>query len=84
MVTESSSTGVNCPLPLCMYAVFIICSNLQTNSSCCIRSLPSQSTATIKLEVLPLTEGIITLDSLQIDIKEKGINIFFQLSLVSY
>lgn len=36
--------------------------------------MPAQSTATIKLEVLPLTDGIITLDSLQIDVKEKGIS----------
>lgn len=37
-----------------------------------IRCVPSQSTATIKLELLPLTDGIITLDTLQIDVKEKG------------
>jgi hypothetical protein len=42
----------------------------------CIRSVPSQSTATIKLELLPLTDGIITLDTLQIDVKEKGIDLF--------
>jgi hypothetical protein len=41
-----------------------------------IRSVPSQSTATIKLELLPLTDGIITLDTLQIDVKEKGIDLF--------
>ncbi|KAE9465615.1 hypothetical protein C3L33_02481, partial [Rhododendron williamsianum] len=35
------------------------------------RCVPSQSTATIKLELLPLTDGIITLDSLQVDVKEK-------------
>lgn len=38
------------------------------------RCVPAQSTATIKLELLPLTDGIITLDSLQIDVKEKGIS----------
>jgi len=37
-----------------------------------IRCVPSQSTATIKLELLPLTDGIITLDTLQINVKEKG------------
>lgn len=37
-----------------------------------IRSVPSHSVATIKLELLPLTDGIITLDTLQIDVKEKG------------
>ncbi|KAL0385703.1 UNVERIFIED_CONTAM: hypothetical protein Sradi_2964600 [Sesamum radiatum] len=39
----------------------------------CTRYVPSQSTATVKLEVLPLTDGIITLDSLQIEVKEKVI-----------
>ncbi|TYG90564.1 hypothetical protein ES288_A12G191700v1 [Gossypium darwinii] len=34
--------------------------------------VPAQSTATIKLELLPLIDGIITLDSLRIDVKEKG------------
>ena len=37
-----------------------------------IRCVPSHSTATVKLELLPLTDGIITLDTLQIDVKEKG------------
>jgi len=37
-----------------------------------VRCIPSQSTATIKLELLPLTDGIIALDSLQIDVMEKG------------
>lgn len=37
-----------------------------------IRCVPSQSTAKIKLELLPLTDGIITLDTLQIYVKEKG------------
>ncbi|KAF3517279.1 hypothetical protein DY000_02059655 [Brassica cretica] len=36
------------------------------------RCVPSKSTATIKLELLPLTDGIITLDTLQIHVKEKG------------
>lgn len=39
------------------------------------RCVPSKSTATIKLELLPLTDGIITLDSLQISVKEKGMYI---------
>lgn len=42
----------------------------------CFRCVPAQSTATIKLELLPLTDGIITLDTLQIDVKEKGIHFF--------
>lgn len=40
--------------------------------SCHNRCVPSQSMATVKLELLPLTDGIITLDTLQIDVKEKG------------
>lgn len=44
-----------------------------------IRCVPSQSTATIKLELLPLTDGIITLDTLRIDVKEKGINLFISI-----
>lgn len=40
---------------------------------CCLyRCVPSQSTAKIKLELLPLTDGIITLDTLQIYVKETG------------
>ena len=56
----------------------------------CIRCVPSQSTATIKLELLPLTDGIITLDSLQIGVKEKGTqqliphNWFFDWEIVLY
>ncbi|XP_076889782.1 uncharacterized protein LOC143540672 [Bidens hawaiensis] len=35
--------------------------------------VPSRSTVTVKLELLPLTDGIITLDSLQINV-EKGLS----------
>lgn len=37
------------------------------------RCIPSKTTAIIKLELLPLTDGIITLDTLQIDVEEKGV-----------
>lgn len=37
------------------------------------RRVPSHTTATIKLELLPLSDGIITLDTLQIEVKEKGV-----------
>lgn len=47
------------------------------------RCIPSQSTATIKLELLPLTDGIITLDTLQIDVKEKGNDCYSSSSLHS-
>lgn len=35
--------------------------------------IPARSSATVKLELLPLTDGIITLDTLQIAVKEKGL-----------
>ncbi|XP_073142205.1 uncharacterized protein [Henckelia pumila] len=47
------------------------CTHLWLQSRVPLGSVPSHSMATIKLEVLPLTDGIITLDSLQIDVKEK-------------
>ncbi|XP_052173934.1 uncharacterized protein LOC127789167 [Diospyros lotus] len=48
------------------------CTHLWLQSRVPLGSVPAQSTATVKLEVLPLTDGIITLDSLQINVKEKG------------
>lgn len=48
------------------------CTHLWLQSRVPLGCVPSQSTATVKLELLPLTDGIITLDSLQIDVKEKG------------
>ncbi|KAK6927365.1 hypothetical protein RJ641_005956, partial [Dillenia turbinata] len=47
------------------------CTHLWLQSRVPLGCIPSQSTATIKLELLPLTDGIITLDTLQIDVKEK-------------
>ncbi|KAI4314213.1 hypothetical protein L6164_027147 [Bauhinia variegata] len=49
------------------------CTHLWLQSRVPLGCIPSQSTATIKLELLPLTDGIITLDTLQIDVKEKGV-----------
>lgn len=49
------------------------CTHLWLQSRIPLGTVPSQSTATIKLELLPLTDGIITLDTLQIDVKEKGL-----------
>ncbi|KAK6139291.1 hypothetical protein DH2020_026969 [Rehmannia glutinosa] len=43
------------------------CTHLWLQSRVPLGCVPSQSTATVKLEVLPLTDGIITLDSLQIE-----------------
>ncbi|KAJ4886833.1 hypothetical protein Rs2_26581 [Raphanus sativus] len=48
------------------------CTHLWLQSRVPLGSVPSKSTATIKLELLPLTDGIITLDTLQIHVKEKG------------
>ncbi|XVF43052.1 hypothetical protein PTKIN_Ptkin02bG0010000 [Pterospermum kingtungense] len=48
------------------------CTHLWLQSRVPLGCVPAQSMATIKLELLPLTDGIITLDTLQIDVKEKG------------
>ncbi|PKI55986.1 hypothetical protein CRG98_023614 [Punica granatum] len=48
------------------------CTHLWLQSRVPLGRVPSQTTATIKLELLPLTDGIITLDTLQVDVKEKG------------
>ncbi|CAD5323388.1 unnamed protein product [Arabidopsis thaliana] len=48
------------------------CTHLWLQSRVPLGCVPSKSTATIKLELLPLTDGIITLDTLQIHAKEKG------------
>ncbi|XWS64308.1 hypothetical protein CRYUN_Cryun06bG0175200 [Craigia yunnanensis] len=50
------------------------CTHLWLQSRVPLGCVPAQSTATIKLELLPLTDGIITLDTLQIDVKEKGLS----------
>ncbi|BAT74573.1 hypothetical protein LR48_Vigan01g102700 [Vigna angularis] len=57
------------------------CTHLWLHSRVPLGCIPSQSTATIKLELLPLTDGIITLDSLQIDVMEKGVTYIPERSL---
>ncbi|PON67495.1 heat-inducible transcription repressor [Parasponia andersonii] len=57
------------------------CTHLWLQSRVPLRCVPSHSTATIKLELLPLTDGIITLDTLQIDVKEKGLTYVPEYSL---
>ncbi|GAU38709.1 hypothetical protein TSUD_396370 [Trifolium subterraneum] len=52
----------------------ITCTHLWLQSRVPLGCIPSKSVVTVKIELLPLTAGIITLDSLQIDVKEKGIN----------
>ncbi|KAL5061527.1 hypothetical protein RYX36_023264 [Vicia faba] len=51
----------------------VSCTHLWLQSRVPLGCIPSQSTSTIKLELLPLTDGTIRLDSLQIDVKEKGV-----------
>ncbi|XP_058777250.1 uncharacterized protein LOC131651609 isoform X1 [Vicia villosa] len=51
----------------------ISCTHLWLQSRVPLGCIPSKSVVTVKLELLPLTAGIITLDSLQIDVKEKGV-----------
>ncbi|CAK8536819.1 unnamed protein product [Lathyrus sativus] len=51
----------------------ISCTHLWLQSRVPLGCIPSKSVVTLKLELLPLTDGIITLDSLQIDVKEKGV-----------
>ncbi|XP_020223685.1 uncharacterized protein LOC109805847 isoform X2 [Cajanus cajan] len=57
------------------------CTHLWLQSRVPLGCIPSQSTATIKLELLPLTDGIIKLDSLQINVMEKGVTYIPERSL---
>ncbi|KAL8150190.1 hypothetical protein V2J09_019998 [Rumex salicifolius] len=57
------------------------CNHLWLQSRVPLGCVPSQSTATVKLELLPLTDGIITLDTLQISVKEKGVTYIPERSL---
>ncbi|TYI46048.1 hypothetical protein E1A91_D13G078900v1 [Gossypium mustelinum] len=58
------------------------CTHLWLQSRVPLGCVPAQSTATIKLELLPLTDGIITLDTLQIYVKEKGLTYIPEHSLM--
>ncbi|MQL71629.1 hypothetical protein Taro_003956 [Colocasia esculenta] len=49
------------------------CSHLWLQSTVPLGCVPAQSSTTVKLELLPLTDGIITLDTLQISVREKGL-----------
>uniref|UniRef100_A0ACD5TU18 Uncharacterized protein n=1 Tax=Avena sativa TaxID=4498 RepID=A0ACD5TU18_AVESA len=49
------------------------CTHLWLQSAVPLGCVPAHSSTTVKLELLPLTDGIITLDTLQITIKEKGL-----------
>ncbi|KAH7666289.1 hypothetical protein IHE45_13G091700 [Dioscorea alata] len=49
------------------------CTHLWLQSKVPLGRVPAHSSATVKLELLPLTDGIITLDTLQVAVKEKGL-----------
>ncbi|KAJ8760845.1 hypothetical protein K2173_021883 [Erythroxylum novogranatense] len=49
------------------------CTHLWLQSRVPLGCVPAQSSSSIKLELLPLTDGIIILDTLQIHVKEKGL-----------
>ncbi|KAL6659303.1 hypothetical protein ACP70R_003343 [Stipagrostis hirtigluma subsp. patula] len=49
------------------------CTHLWLQSAVPLGCIPARSSTTVKLELLPLTDGIITLDTLQITAREKGI-----------
>ncbi|KAL8518803.1 hypothetical protein ACS0TY_009959 [Phlomoides rotata] len=70
-------------LPLSDVATYsdLGCTHLWLQSRVPLGCIPSQSTASVKLEVLPLTDGIVTLDSLQIMVKEKGLTYIPEQSL---
>ncbi|CAN1196914.1 hypothetical protein LINPERPRIM_LOCUS43215 [Linum perenne] len=57
------------------------CTHLWLQSRVPLGCVPANSTATIKIELLPLTDGIITLNTLQIDVKEKGLTYIPEYSL---
>uniref|UniRef100_A0A1D1XN24 3-keto-steroid reductase n=1 Tax=Anthurium amnicola TaxID=1678845 RepID=A0A1D1XN24_9ARAE len=51
----------------------VSCSHLWLQSTVPLGCVTAQSSATVKLELLPLTDGIITLDTLQVSVKERGV-----------
>ncbi|XP_022643262.1 uncharacterized protein LOC106776305 isoform X1 [Vigna radiata var. radiata] len=53
------------------------CTHLWFHSRVPLGCVPSRSNATIKLQLLPLTHGIIVLDTLQIEVEEKGIDLLY-------
>ncbi|XP_068638913.1 uncharacterized protein [Aristolochia californica] len=57
------------------------CTHLWLQSTVPLGCVPSHSTATVKLELLPLTDGIINLNTLQIAVKEKGVTYIPEQSL---
>ncbi|KAH9605113.1 hypothetical protein KSS87_013479, partial [Heliosperma pusillum] len=60
------------------------CTHSWLHSRIPLGCVPSQTTAVIKLELLPLTDGIIALDTLQIYVKEQGATYIPQHALKIY
>lgn len=50
------------------------CTHLWLRSTVPLGCVPAHSSATVKLELLPLIDGIITLDTLQVAVEEKGVS----------
>lgn len=50
------------------------CNHLWLQSTVPLGCVPAGSSATVKLELLPLTDGIITLSTLEVAVKEKGLS----------
>ncbi|XP_062202209.1 uncharacterized protein LOC133904721 isoform X2 [Phragmites australis] len=57
------------------------CTHLWLQSAVPLGCVPARSSTTVKLELLPLTDGIITLDTLQITAKERGLTYIPERSL---
>ncbi|XP_006827133.2 uncharacterized protein LOC18422398 [Amborella trichopoda] len=92
-VKQKESDGGNRSLSLrepiiptsdCIANTSLSCTHLWLQSTIPLGYVPSQSTATVRLELLPLTDGIITLDTLQVAVKEKGITYIPEQSLKIY
>ncbi|PKA52281.1 hypothetical protein AXF42_Ash010177 [Apostasia shenzhenica] len=60
------------------------CTHLWLQSSVPLGCVPAHSSTTVKLELLPLTDGIIALDTLQVAVKEKGVIYVPELPLKIY
>ncbi|KAF8669932.1 hypothetical protein HU200_051114 [Digitaria exilis] len=57
------------------------CTHLWLQSAVPLGCVPPRSSTTVKLELLPLSDGIITLDTLQITAREKGLTYIPEQSL---
>ncbi|KAF9673508.1 hypothetical protein SADUNF_Sadunf10G0031500 [Salix dunnii] len=73
LTTTSEIIEQSSPISDVISSTGLGCTHLWLQSRVPLGCVPAQSTATIKLELLPLTDGIISLDTLQIDVKEKGL-----------